>query len=122
MIKTCRPRTNFVKVTASRRQVQRAEPFSALYEQGKVRHVGYLNKLEDELTAFSTYGYTGPRSPEPCGCGDMGAGGAVSRRWSKLRRNPRPSQAFADCMGISDGWDKARQAQAERVFLHALSV
>ena len=63
VIKTCRPRTNFVKVTASRGKAQRAEPFSALYEQGKVRHVGYLNELEDELAGFSTYGYTGEHSP-----------------------------------------------------------
>jgi phage terminase large subunit-like protein len=58
-----KPRVNFKMVTASRGKVQRAEPFSALYEQGKVRHVGYLAKLEDELCAFSTAGYTGPRSP-----------------------------------------------------------
>jgi len=63
VIKTCRPRTNFVKVTASRGKVVRAEPFSALYEHGKVRHVGYLTGLEDELAAFSTYGYTGANSP-----------------------------------------------------------
>lgn len=63
VIRTCRPRTNFVKVTASRGKVVRAEPFSALYEQGKVRHVGYLTDLEDELAAFSTYGYTGASSP-----------------------------------------------------------
>lgn len=63
VIRTCRPRTNFIKVTASRGKVQRAEPFSALYEQGKVRHVGYLSELEDELSAFSTYGYTGEHSP-----------------------------------------------------------
>lgn len=63
VIKTCRPRTNFIKVTASRGKVQRAEPFSALYEQGKVRHVGYLSKLEDELSEFSTNGYTGASSP-----------------------------------------------------------
>lgn len=63
VIKTCRPRTNFVKVTASRGKVQRAEPFSALYEQGKVRHIGYFPELEDELTGFSTYGYTGGKSP-----------------------------------------------------------
>lgn len=63
VIQTCRPRTNFLKVTASRGKVARAEPFSALYEQGKVRHVGYLTELEDELAAFSTYGYTGPNSP-----------------------------------------------------------
>lgn len=63
VIKTCRPRTNFIKVTASRGKAQRAEPFSALYEQGKIRHVGYLSELEDELAAFSTYGYTGEHSP-----------------------------------------------------------
>lgn len=53
----------FKMVTASRGKVQRAEPFSALYEEGKVRHVGVFAKLEDELCAFSTGGYTGPRSP-----------------------------------------------------------
>jgi phage terminase large subunit-like protein len=63
VIQTCRPRTNFRMVTASRGKAQRAEPFSALYEQGKVRHVGYLNELEDELSAFSTNGFTGERSP-----------------------------------------------------------
>jgi phage terminase large subunit-like protein len=34
-----------------------------LYEQGKVRHVGDFRELEDELSAFSTAGYTGERSP-----------------------------------------------------------
>lgn len=63
VIKTCRPRTNFVSVTASRGKVQRAEPFSALYEQGKVRHVGYLPELEEEMSGFSTHGYTGSKSP-----------------------------------------------------------
>lgn len=56
-------RVNFKMVTASRGKVQRAEPFSALYEQGKVRHVGVFAKLEDEMCAFSTTGYTGPGSP-----------------------------------------------------------
>jgi predicted phage terminase large subunit-like protein len=56
-------RVNFKMVTASRGKAQRAEPFSALYEQGKVRHVGLFPKLEDELCAFSTVGYTGAKSP-----------------------------------------------------------
>ncbi len=50
-------------VTASRGKVLRAEPISALYETGKVRHVGEFRDLEDELCAFSTAGYTGERSP-----------------------------------------------------------
>lgn len=58
-----KPRVPFKMVTASRGKVQRAEPFSALYEQGKVRHVGIFAKLEDEMCAFSTAGYTGPKSP-----------------------------------------------------------
>lgn len=56
-------RINYRTVTASRGKAQRAEPFSALYEQGKVRHVGVFPKLEDEMCAFSTGGYTGAKSP-----------------------------------------------------------
>lgn len=63
VIRTARPRTPFKAVTASRGKVVRAEPFSSLYEQGKIRHVGYHRELEEELTAFSTNGYTGPHSP-----------------------------------------------------------
>lgn len=62
-IRVARPRTPFKKVTASRGKVQRAEPYSALYEQGKVRHVGEFHALEDELAAFSTAGYMGENSP-----------------------------------------------------------
>ena len=63
VIQTARARTNFRQVTASRGKVVRAEPFSALYEQGKVRHVGRFNELEEELTSFTTYGYVGGDSP-----------------------------------------------------------
>lgn len=63
VIMTSRPRTPFKMVTATRGKVVRAEPFSALYEQGKIRHVGVYQPLEDELTAFSTVGYLGPNSP-----------------------------------------------------------
>jgi phage terminase large subunit-like protein len=62
-IQVARPRTNFLAVTASRGKVVRAEPFSAMYEAGKVRHVGRLVDLEDELAGFSTNGYTGTGSP-----------------------------------------------------------
>jgi phage terminase large subunit-like protein len=62
-INVARPRTPVRKVTASRGKVVRAEPFSALYEQGKVRHVGQFLELEDELAGFSTHGYTGTGSP-----------------------------------------------------------
>lgn len=63
VVQTARSRTPFKMVTASRGKHVRAEPFSSLYEQGKVRHVGVYRELEDELTAFSTVGYLGERSP-----------------------------------------------------------
>ena len=63
VIQTARPRTPYKAVTATRGKALRAEPFSALYEQGKVRHVGYFPELEDELAGLSTIGYTGSGSP-----------------------------------------------------------
>lgn len=62
-IQTARAKTPYRAVTATRGKVVRAEPISALYEQGKVRHVGNYIDLEDELIAFSTFGYTGASSP-----------------------------------------------------------
>jgi hypothetical protein len=51
-------------VNASRGKVQRAEPVAALYQQGKVRHVGYFPELERQYCLFSTGGYRGPQSPD----------------------------------------------------------
>lgn len=63
VIQTSRPHTPFMQVTASRGKHVRAEPISVLYEDGKVRHVGYFKELEDELLDFSTTGFTGDKSP-----------------------------------------------------------
>lgn len=51
-------------ITASRGKTQRAEPVAALYEQGKVFHVGKFADMEDQMTNFSTAGYLGDRSPD----------------------------------------------------------
>ncbi|HYD23549.1 MAG TPA: terminase family protein [Croceibacterium sp.] len=53
-------------VHASRGKAARAEPVAALYESGRVRHVGQLPQLEDELCALMAGGtYEGPgRSPD----------------------------------------------------------
>jgi len=40
-------------VHASRGKVVRAEPISALYEQGRIHHVGRHDKLEDQMCEFS---------------------------------------------------------------------
>jgi len=41
-------------VWASRGKVARAEPVSALYEQGRVHHIGSFPRLEDQMCAFTT--------------------------------------------------------------------
>ncbi|WP_406694159.1 DNA-packaging protein [Sphingomonas cannabina] len=53
-------------VHASRGKSARAEPVAALYENGKVRHVGAFPALEDELCGLTAGGgYEGPgRSPD----------------------------------------------------------
>lgn len=56
-------KVNYTSVQATRGKVIRAEPISALYEQGKVRHGVGLDKLEDELLQFTAFGYIGDRSP-----------------------------------------------------------
>jgi phage terminase large subunit-like protein len=41
-------------VWPSRAKAVRAEPVSALYEQGRVHHIGTFAKLEDQICAFTT--------------------------------------------------------------------
>lgn len=43
---------SFKKVHASRGKATRAEPVSALYEQGKVHHVGAFSKLESQMCTW----------------------------------------------------------------------
>lgn len=47
-VRTARGTIPFTAVHASRGKATRAEPISALYEQGRVHHVGTLAKLEDQ--------------------------------------------------------------------------
>ncbi len=51
-------------VRAMRGKWLRAEPVAALYEQGRVAHVGALPALEDEMGDFGPDGLSGGRSPD----------------------------------------------------------
>lgn len=51
-------------VHASRGKAARAEPVAALYEQGRVAHVGGLAALEDQMCRMSPAGYQGSGSPD----------------------------------------------------------
>jgi len=43
----------YTPVNASRGKIIRAEPIAALYEQGKVHHVGAFSELEDQMCFFT---------------------------------------------------------------------
>lgn len=53
----------YKEVTASRGKAVRAEPIAALYEQGRVSHVGSFPDLEDEMRMMTNAGYVGRSSP-----------------------------------------------------------
>lgn len=48
------PNVPIKEVRASHGKVTRAEPVAALYEQGRVRHVGQHNTLEDQMCDFTS--------------------------------------------------------------------
>ncbi len=62
IIRGIAPRISFASVHASRGKATRAEPVSALYEQGLVRHVGGFPELEDQMRGFGVDETT--RSPD----------------------------------------------------------
>jgi phage terminase large subunit-like protein len=51
-------------VRAHRGKYLRAEPIAALYEQGRVKHVGTFPALEDEMCDFGPDGLSSGRSPD----------------------------------------------------------
>ena len=108
VIRTARPGTPFQKVTASRGKVVRADPIAALCETGKVRIVGRMIELEDELCAFTTHGYVGDRSPNRADAMIW----AVSALLPKLclvrdetpAQIPKPAPVFLSRRGGNQGW------------------
>lgn len=56
VIRSVAPKVAFTSVHASRGKAARAEPISALYEQGRVKHVGAFAELEDQMRGFGTEG------------------------------------------------------------------
>ncbi len=64
VVQTADKRVSYHDVKASRGKVVRAEPVSALYEQGLVSHVGTFPDLEDQMCNFTQAGFVGEGSPD----------------------------------------------------------
>jgi len=52
VLRTVDEKVSYKKVRASKGKLARAEPVAALYEQGKVVHLGHLLKLEDQMCSY----------------------------------------------------------------------
>ena len=64
VIRTVDKKVSYKEVTASRGKVVRAEPVAALYEQGRVSHVGSFPEMEDQMCMMGPTGYAGEGSPD----------------------------------------------------------
>ncbi|AYJ88135.1 DNA-packaging protein [Sphingomonas paeninsulae] len=64
VIKMTDKTVSYKSVSATRGKVVRAEPIAALYEQGRVSHVGPFPDLEDQMFSFTPSGYVGEGSPD----------------------------------------------------------
>lgn len=64
VIRTIDKNVSYSEVVASRGKVIRAEPVAALYEQGRVSHVGAVADLEDQMVEMTPDGYVGKGSPD----------------------------------------------------------
>lgn len=63
-IKTVRPNIRVISVRATKGKHVRAEPISALYQLGKISHIGAFPKLEAQMCLMTAAGYEGEGSPD----------------------------------------------------------
>ena len=63
VIRAADGKASYKEVTASRGKAVRAEPVSALWEQGRMSMVGSLAEMEDEMCMMTNTGFTGEHSP-----------------------------------------------------------
>ena len=64
VIRTVDKLVPYKEVHASRGKVARAEPVAALYEQGRVSHLGALSEVEDQCCLIGPDGFIGEGSPD----------------------------------------------------------
>ena len=63
-LRSVRDGLNIIEVRATRGKHVRAEPIAALYEQGRIHHVGAFPELENQMTMMTSAGFEGAGSPD----------------------------------------------------------
>ena len=64
VLRSIDPMLPYRAVRAARGKAARAEPVAALYEQGRVRHLRGLDRLEDQMAEMTASGFQGRGSPD----------------------------------------------------------
>lgn len=59
VLRAASPAARVKLVHATKGKAVRAEPIAAMYEQGRISHVGMFSRLEDQMLAMSVAGYVG---------------------------------------------------------------
>lgn len=98
-------------VHASRGKAVRAEPISALYEQGRVHHVGRFDELEDQMCTFSidnVRGSNGNGSPDRVDALVWGLTEIFEKITARRRKEKDPSQILA----VNDHFKKRWQSSS----------
>jgi hypothetical protein len=104
VIRTADETVPYKEVTASRGKWIRAEPVAALYEQNKIRHIGALPQLEDEMCAFGLDGLADGKSPNRLDAlvwaatelmlGQVSTAGLEQSDWQNWERPVYPSASY----------------------------
>jgi phage terminase large subunit-like protein len=116
-LRTVDPNVPYGPVHAARGKIARAEPIAALYEQGKVHHLGAFPVLEDQMCAFT-------RNPTPSPATGFGGDAAAASPdrvdalvWalSDLLIQPMPSAGiFEAYRQLAEGLrEQSREEQVE---------
>lgn len=98
VIKTADRSVPIKLVHASRGKVVRAEPISALYEQGRVHHVGMFDKLEDQMCSFSVdlVRNASEGSPDRVDALVWGLSELFDKIAGRSRKAPKPDQILGE--------------------------
>ncbi len=64
LVRQIDPLVSYSAVRATRGKSARAEPVAALYEQGRIIHVGAFEALEDQMCQITRGGFVGSGSPD----------------------------------------------------------
>jgi predicted phage terminase large subunit-like protein len=87
-------------VRASTGKTTRAEPIAALYEQGRVRHVGAFAALEDQLVQFTPFGVEGDGAADRADALVW----ALSDLFPRMTRRADAAAPWDDDAAANNGW------------------